>query len=142
MATSCESENSALFKWLSEYLHNLLFQPDDELAFNTFETCVAKDVTMKINHDYIPRQAYFEHIMDDRACHGLALISQKQLKVWEAPGGGGSIIYEGELVYNDKKTGEKEVCAFVMIADISKGDDGNFTIVHSTEMCHAKFKEN
>lgn len=54
--------------------------------------------------------------------------------MWEAPGGGGSIAYEGELVYNDKKTGEQQTGSVVMIADIRKGDDGNFTIVQSTEI--------
>ncbi|KAL6799951.1 hypothetical protein J3E68DRAFT_448362 [Trichoderma sp. SZMC 28012] len=134
MATSHESENSPLFEWLSEYWHNLLFQPDDELAVNTFESRMAKDVTIKINHDHVPRQVYFEYITGTRAAHDLTLISQKQLKVWEAPGGGGSIAYEGELMYNDKKTREKQTGSVVMIADIRKGDDGKFTIVQSTEI--------
>ncbi|KAL7952239.1 hypothetical protein V8C34DRAFT_299758 [Trichoderma compactum] len=141
MATSRESENSALFEWLSEYWHNLLFQPDDELAVKTFESRVAKDVTIKIDHDYVPRQVYFEHITSTRAAHDLTLLSQKQLKVWEAPGGGGSIIYQGDFMYNDKKTGEKQAGSFIMIADICKGDDNNFTIVHSTEMFPLKWRE-
>ncbi|UKZ79861.1 hypothetical protein TrVFT333_007624 [Trichoderma virens FT-333] len=134
MATSQESENSALFKWLSEYWHQFLFQPDDELAVNTFESCMAKDVTIKINHDRVPREVYFGYITSTRAAHYLTLLSQEELKVWEAPGGGGSIEYKGELMYSDKKTGEKQTGVVVMIADIRKGETGNFTIVQSTEV--------
>lgn len=47
MATSHDRENNTLFEWLSEYWHNLLFQPDDELAVSTFESRMAKDVTIK-----------------------------------------------------------------------------------------------
>ncbi|KAL7911748.1 hypothetical protein GGI35DRAFT_491875 [Trichoderma velutinum] len=134
MANSLESKNSPLFEWVSEYWRKLLFQPDDELAVSTFDSCMAKDVTIKINHDHVPRQVYFEYITSTRAAHDLTLLSQKQVKVWEAPGGGGSLVYEGELMYNDKKTGEQQTGSVVMIADIRKGDDGNLTIVQSTEV--------
>lgn len=89
---------------------------------------------IRINHDHVPREAYFGYITSTRAAHHLTLLSQKELKVWEAPGGGGSIVFEGELMYSDKKTGEKQTGAVVMIADIRKGETGNLIIVQSTEV--------
>ncbi|KAM0263531.1 hypothetical protein ACHAQJ_001150 [Trichoderma viride] len=134
MAATQDSENSALFHWLSDFWQKVLFQTDDELAVSTFENCVAKDIVIKINHDHVPREAYFGYVTGTRAAHHLTLLSAKELKVWEAPGGGGSIVYEGELMYNDKKTGEKQTGSVVMIVDIRKDDSGKMTIVQSTEV--------
>jgi hypothetical protein len=47
MASSQNRENSDLFSWVSEVWKKILFQPDDEIAVNTFQKYFAKDVVIK-----------------------------------------------------------------------------------------------
>lgn len=47
MSASQDSKNSALFNWLSEAWVKILFQPDDDLAVNTFNKTFANDIVIK-----------------------------------------------------------------------------------------------
>ncbi|PTB66810.1 hypothetical protein BBK36DRAFT_1118092 [Trichoderma citrinoviride] len=134
MAESSEKANSSLFKWLDEVWHNILLQPDDKLAVSSFESYIAKDVRVKINHDFITREAFFGYVTSTRASHTLTQLSKKEIKVWEAPGGGGCVVDEAVVVFKNKETGESYTGTVVMVSDVRVGEDGKMTIVETTEV--------
>ncbi|KAM0487153.1 hypothetical protein ACHAPX_000422 [Trichoderma viride] len=133
MAASQNDKNSDLFNWVTEVWKKVLFQPDDEIAVNTFQKYFAKDIVIKINHDPVPREAYYGYITSTRAAYDLTLIHGKEVKVWESPNGGGSLVYDGALNYTDKKTGEEQTGHVIMILDIRKDENGEMKIVQTTE---------
>ncbi|KAM0457407.1 hypothetical protein ACHAPV_003318 [Trichoderma viride] len=133
MAASQDGKNSDLFNWVSQVWEKTLFQPDDETAVNTFQKYFAKDIVIKINHDHVSRDDYFGYITSTRAAYKLTLTHSKEVKVWESPNGGGSLVFDGALNYTDKKTGEEQTGHVVMILDIRKDDDGEMKIVQTTE---------
>ncbi|KAL6904130.1 hypothetical protein GGI43DRAFT_311545 [Trichoderma evansii] len=133
MAESQVTKHSALFNWLGENWGKILFQPDDDLALSAFDKTFAKDIVIKINHDHAPREAYLAYVTSTRANFDLTLLHAIEVKVWESPNGGGSLVYDGELKYHDKKTGEEQTGHVVMIVDIRKGDDGELQVVQTTE---------
>lgn len=47
MAASQNDEKSDLFNWVTEVWKKVLFQPDDEIAVNTFQKYFAKDIVIK-----------------------------------------------------------------------------------------------
>ncbi|PON27152.1 hypothetical protein TGAM01_v204101 [Trichoderma gamsii] len=134
MAASQNDEKSDLFNWVTEVWKKVLFQPDDEIAVNTFQKYFAKDIVIKINHDHVPREAYYGYITSTRAAYDLTLIYGKEVKVWESPNGGGSLVYDGALNYTDKKTGEEQTGHVIMVLDIRKDDNGEMRIVQTTEV--------
>ncbi|TFB00420.1 hypothetical protein CCMA1212_007751 [Trichoderma ghanense] len=134
MATSSEKDNSALFNWLDKVWRNILLQPDDELAVSSFESYIAKDVRVKINHDSISREAFFAYVTSTRATHTMTQLSKKEIKVWEAPGGGGCVVDEAVVVFKNKETGESYTGTVVMVSDVRAGEDGKLTIVETTEV--------
>ncbi|KAL6872874.1 hypothetical protein J3F83DRAFT_731247 [Trichoderma novae-zelandiae] len=134
MAGSDKKESSALFKWLDEVWHKILLQPDDELAVRTFESCLAKDVRVKINHDPITREAFFGYVTSTRATHTMTQLHKTEIKVWEAPGGGGCVVDEAVVAFKSKETGESYTGTVVMVSDVRVGEDGTMTIVETTEV--------
>ncbi|KAL7900362.1 hypothetical protein HDV63DRAFT_310700 [Trichoderma sp. SZMC 28014] len=133
MEASQNRENSDLFDWASGVWKKVLFQADDEVAVNTFQKYFAKDIVIKINHDHVPREAYHGYITSTRAAYNLTLIHEKEVKVWESPNGGGSLVYDGAVKYTDKKTGEEQTGHVIMVIDIRKDDNGEMKIVQTTE---------
>ncbi|KAH0491042.1 hypothetical protein TgHK011_002488 [Trichoderma gracile] len=134
MPPSSEQGTSALFKWLDKVWHNILLQPDDELAVSSFESCIAEDVRVKINHDSITREAFFGYVTSTRATHTMTQLSKKEIKVWEAPGGGGCVVDKAVVVFKHKETGESYTGTVVMVSDVRVGEDGKLTIVETTEV--------
>ncbi|PTB39285.1 uncharacterized protein TrAFT101_007919 [Trichoderma asperellum] len=133
MSASQDSKNSALFNWLSEAWVKILFQPDDDLAVNTFNKTFANDIVIKINHDHVTREEYLAYITSTRAAFNLAFIHAIEVKVWESPNGGGSLVFDGELKYVDKKTKEEQIGHAIMILDIRSDDNGELKVVQTTE---------
>ncbi|EGR51379.1 uncharacterized protein TRIREDRAFT_104220 [Trichoderma reesei QM6a] len=134
MAASSEDESSDLFKWLDKVWHDILLQSDDEVAVSSFESYIAKDVRVKINHDSITREAFFSYVTSTRATHTMTQLSKKEIKVWEAPGGGGCVVDEAVVVFKHKETGESYTGTVVMVSDVRVGEDGKLTIVETTEV--------
>ncbi|PTB76388.1 hypothetical protein M440DRAFT_1356318 [Trichoderma longibrachiatum ATCC 18648] len=134
MATSREKKNSALFEWLNQVWHDILLQPDDELAVSSFESYIAKEARVKINHDLITRDAFFGYVTSTRATHTMTQLSKKEIKVWEAPGGGGCVVDEAVVVFKHKETGESYTGTVVMVSDVRVGENGKLIIVETTEV--------
>lgn len=55
MTASQDGKNSDLFNWVSEVWEKVLFQPDDEIAVNTFQKYFAKDIVIKLAAFALPR---------------------------------------------------------------------------------------
>jgi hypothetical protein len=66
MAASQNDKNSDLFNWVTEVWKKVLFQPDDEIAVNTFQKYFAKDIVIKLVASTPPRH--------DRCIGGLLCI--------------------------------------------------------------------
>ncbi|KAH7056033.1 hypothetical protein B0J12DRAFT_726951 [Macrophomina phaseolina] len=127
-------QTKSLGDWVDGVIHEIFFQPDDELAVKAFDTYLAPDLHVRINLSHLTFDGYKEVVTNTRRTNIMSKQTNDEILKWEDEDGTSGVVgHHSKFTLKDKVTGKDTGNTFLILTAV-KEVDGKRMITEITEI--------